>query len=457
MNTVTKYTYWGVMTIYLFLLTTSCQNFVEIPTPPDQLLKSNLFTTDVSANSTIAGIYSEMMESSVFNGTFPISGGLCADELGRGGVDQTYDQFQQNNIQIDNSVNLTVWTDCYKFIYYANSILEGLANADQISTETRERLIGEAKLIRAICNFYLVNLWGDTPLVTTTDYRINSVTPRTDTEIIYRQIIADLQDAKERLPTAYIGQDRARPNKYAAMAMLARVYLYTMDYEHAEEEAESIIESHVYSLDNINEVFLKESTETIWQLIPVKNNYTPIAFRLIPSNELTIPDYPLTEKLVDSFEQGDLRKQYWTDYNTIEGIDYYYPYKYKVTLGGMLTEYFIVFRLSEQYLIRAEARARQDNLTAALKDLNTVRARAGITTVSGVSDQAEVIGRIAQERFVELFTEWSDRWLSLKRTNQADDVLSLIKKNNWQPTDIFWPIPQTQINANPYLSQNEGY
>ena len=163
----------------------------------------------------------------------------------------------------------------------------------------------------------------------------------------------------------------------------------------------------------------------------------------------------MSPQLMNAFESGDLRMQNWVGDTTIGTNTYYYPFKYKVKTSATLTEYSMVLRLAEQYLIRAEARANQNDLSEAASDLNIIRNRAGLNDFA-VTDQNTILRAIQHERQVELFTEWGHRWMDLIRTNQATPVLSLIK-TDWQATDTLYPIPQGEIQIDPHLTQNEGY
>ena len=89
--------------------------------------------------------------------------------------------------------------------------------------------------------------------------------------------------------------------------------------------------------------------------------------------------------------------------------------------------------------------------------INAVRHRAGLDKLADNLDKNEFEFAMEHERQVELFTEWGHRWLDLKRTNRADAVLGPIKAPNWQPTDMLYPIPQTQIANDPNVHQNPGY
>jgi hypothetical protein len=118
-----------------------------------------------------------------------------------------------------------------------------------------------------------------------------------------------------------------------------------------------------------------------------------------------------------------------------------------------------MLRLAEQYLIRAEARAQQSDLTGALADLNAIRARAGLPGSTAMS-QTEILNAIQKERRVELFTEGSHRFFDLRRTKNLDAVMtkvSPLKGGSWEPFEQWWPIPLTDVQNNKSLLQTPGY
>ncbi|RZK62672.1 MAG: RagB/SusD family nutrient uptake outer membrane protein, partial [Pedobacter sp.] len=260
-------------------------------------------------------------------------------------------------------------------------------------------------------------------------------------------------------------------------SLQARAFLYQKKYVEAEAAATKVIDqSSIYSLGILESVFLKNSSETIWALQPVNVgvNTHEAGVYLLPADgpNNTYPVYT-SSYLMNSFEVGDDRKNKWMGSVTVKiGANtntYPYPAKYKAAYnpgGTTVTEYTIVLRLAEQYLIRAEARNEQGNSSGAAADLNTLRAkRRTVPTVLIPNPLADFSSSLTQndlriavihERQVELFTEWGHRWLDLKRTNRADEVLSGLKPN-WRPTSILFPIPQTQILLNPSLLQNDGY
>jgi hypothetical protein len=300
--------------------------------------------------------------------------------------------------------------------------------------------------------------------VTTTDYRTSAVASRIPTAKVYEHIITDLKDAQNLLAEDYSFSDgeRTRPNKWTAIALLARAYLYVQDWNNAETHSTILIENHAYRLvPDLNAVFLRNSDEAIFQL---KSTYVPGGVNTFDAEAFIPSGIPttvaLTSQFVGAFEPGDKRSGEWVNSITVNDITYYFPHKYKVKAGSSsppITEYLMLFRLAEQYLIRAEARTHQDNNAGALADLNDIRSRAGLTSLIS-STKGDLLLTIEQERRVEFFAEFGHRWLDLKRTNRADIVLGAIKALNWQPTDALFPIPLTELQRNANLNpQNPGY
>lgn len=435
----------------------SCKKFIEIDPPRTDLIKSTVFTSHATANAAMMDIYYEMNRTGFASGSstsITYFATYSSDEQVNYSI-QFNQEFNDNELAPDNPFILSLWSEMYKTIYKANAVIEGVAASQNISENLKKQLEGEAKFIRAFCHFYLVNLWGNVPLITTTDYRTNAAQPRTPTAEVYQQIIADLKDAQTLLPDnyAHANNERVRANKGTATALLARVNLHIGDWANAETEATKIIQNTVlYGLiADLNAVFRKNNTEAIFQL---HNTFLPgdfLTFRVFsdgPSNGAFRPEF------INNFELNDQRLTSWVrSITAVNGITYFFPGKYKFLSIG--AEYSTIFRLAEQYLIRAEARAQLNNISGAQADLNVIRSRAGLGNTSA-GDKPSLITAIEHERIVELFTEQGLRWLDLKRTGRADAVLAPIKGSTWQSTDVLYPIPEYQI-LNSSLTQNAGY
>jgi starch-binding outer membrane protein, SusD/RagB family len=447
--------------IYLIViacLLCSCTKMIEADLPDNLIESKQVFSNDQTAISAALGVYAQLRTTnlSIFNGGTSLYTALSSDELNNTTSSTVADPFSLNALQPTNPTVNNFWSSAYSTIYQVNSSLEGLSQSSKITDSVNRQLTGEMKFIRAFCYFNLVNLFGDVPLINSTDYRINSAQPRTATSSIYSQVITDLTDAKQLLKTTYPSANRSRANKWTASALLARIYLYTGDWVNAENEASSIINSGLYSLPvNLNNVFVTTSPETIFQ-VANDNANTAEGAALIPSSTTIKPTYAITSSLLNAFESNDGRKTAWLSSNTISGQPFYYPFKYKLRLSTPLNESEIVLRLAEQFLLRAEARVHLNKLTEAAADLDVIRVRAGLSPTSAM-DAPSLLLAIEKERRTELFTEWGHRWFDLKRTGHTDSVLKALKGSNWQTTDILYPLPQTQLDLNPKLMQNPGY
>lgn len=461
-----KLTYKTILpgSLLLALSLASCEKYLTLDNPKDKLETSSVFADSATASKALVGIYSDMTDVIPnFLATETRCAGFAADDLKTNSSSPPIQEFYMNNIRSDNTFLPTMYNELYQDIYQANSIIEGVTASPGISSSEKKILTGEAKFLRAFFFFYLVNNWGDVPLTVTTDYRANETMARTPAAEVYKQIIADLTEAQENLGAGYLTPERCRPNKWAATALLARAYLYTRNWTKAEAEATKVIGAGTYlPLPALSAVFFKTSQETIFQLYPSSNEVDGSncydGFFFIPNlTNASIPGYAISSNFYADFETGDNRRSQWIGTKTVSSVAHYFPYKYKVKTGTPATEYNVVLRLAEQYLIRAEARAQLNDVPGAVQDLNIVRARAGLGGLAVSLTQPQAIAAVEAERKHELFCEWGHRWLDLKRTGRADPVLSVVKGSNWQATDTLWPLPIQQLLTNPKLIQNPGY
>lgn len=445
----------AIMTASLFL--TSCEKFVELGAPPTQVHYEDAFATDASAKAVVLGLYVSATSSNI-SGLTTFYTGISADDLQYNAADAGLLEFANNGLLNTNGYVANVWSNLYQLIKNTNNAIAGLEASNTITPSVKDQLIGEAKFMRAYAYLYLVNLYGDVPLHLKDDLAVNEEgsLPRTGVEQIYSQITTDLLDAEDRLATAYQGAFRARVNKHAASALLARVYLYRGDFEKAEVYATKVLQASDYNLASPTANFTNTSDEIIFQLANL-TGVTTFGSTYVTA-ETIIPAYSLPEAVYNSFEtspQVDLRHENWVSKKTISDKTYYAITKYKAH-AGTGDEYHVVLRLAEQYLIRAEARANQNNMSGAKEDIDAVRARAGLGELSSGLTKEQMLLAVETERLYELFGEYGHRWLDLKRTNRATAALSPIKES-WKSTAVLFPIPNAQILMNRNLTQNPGY
>ncbi|MFV8326203.1 RagB/SusD family nutrient uptake outer membrane protein [Flavobacterium sp. ZS1P14] len=448
----------SLLAVCFFLF--SCDSFVEVGLPGSQLTGEAVFEDTVTATAAMAGLYAKMRDNGLLAGNATGAScylGLYTDE---------FDYFQQNAVSTFYNNALfagepgvsDIWNQSYNQIYSANAIMQGVSHCASLPEAQKKQLRGEVLFIRALLHFYLLNLYGDIPYITTTDYKQNSTVSRMPADRVYGLIVEDLNEAIGLLSEDYVSPERTRPNRSAARALLARVYLYTGSYAQAANAASAVINSTLYAWEtDLDKIFLKESSTTIWQFMPNAPGVNTAEGDLYLFEGGPPPIVGLNPNFVDAFEPNDQRKVHWTRAVTDGTTTWYMACKYKQessTAGSV--EHSIVFRLAEQYLIRAEARAYQGDLIGAKEDLNLIRTTAGLASISAVTAE-DIIADILHQRRFELFTEFGQRFFDLKRTGTLNQTLSL-SKPGWNATDALWPLPALELGANPNLNpQNPGY
>jgi hypothetical protein len=480
----------------LLILSSGCKKFVDAGLPDNELASTTVFSTDETALGAMTGLYSTLISNSLLLTSYSCMPAMSADELTNYSDDAATVQLYSNSISVSTSTTDLLWTTAYQVIYMANAAIQGVQQSTTLTAPVAAQVMGEAEFMRAFFYFNLVNQYGAVPLVTTTDYVTNESMKRSAPADVYAQIVSDLKDAQTKLTDNYmdgtgaVTTNRIRPNKDAVTALLARTYLYTGNWAAADSQATAVINNSAeYSLDSLNSVFLAGSTEAIYQLEPsgIGGENTPEGYWYIltsdPSNSSTVTTgkiATISSALLNAFEPGDNRAADWVgSYN--DGTNtYFFPYKYKQGNYGSasVTEYSMVLRLGEQYLVRAEAEIEEGQTDAGVADLNTLRSRAraaASTTVpnplpalpNGLSKTAAMTA-LVQERRIELFSELGHRWYDLKRMpglsnpsgSLADEVMpaaTAAKGGTWNDEWELYPVPLTDMESDPNLVQNPGY
>ncbi len=463
---------WGFIVIfrkcYLLYLTmlmgclTACSDFVEVDLPKNQLSAPSVFEDPSIAESAIHGVYYQMRTSGLVSGKgLNVPMGLYTDELDYYRFDrgEPLENYKNHTVRADNLLVEGFWNDTYSQIYTVNSIISGVESSVSLTLEERRQFKGEALFVRAYLHLLLVELFGDIPYITVTDYTVNRDVLRMPKVLVYSNIITDLNLAIDLLPESDFSGERVRPYTAVAEAVLARAYLYTEQWTLAEAMANRVIVKFGALESDLSKVFLKEASGTIWQFKPnEEGDNTSEGARFIFTT--TPPfDIAVSDLLLDAFESDDLRQSSWLKEvrNTTGTETWYHAFKYKEQDNTENSvEYSIQLRLAEQYLIRAESRAHQGDVSGAQADINAVRNRAGLSNTLA-NTLNELLDAILQERRVELFTEQGHRWFDLKRMGKAAEVLREIKPN-WKDTHILLPIPDEELTLNPnLLPQNDGY
>lgn len=462
---------------WIYILTTlllsGCEKIVGIDAPRNELIKATIFEDDETAKSALVALYYQLEETGFASGSLSgvhYYGGFSADELSYIGniSNTTVVEIQTNTISPSNDAVANYWSHAFKVIYHANALLESLTESGGLSKDLRHRIRGESLFVRAFTHFYLVNLFGDIPYIRTTNYKINSQVNRVPTKEIFQLIKSDLLEAKDLLKKDYTesANERIFATRPAAESLLSRLYLYDGDWINAELMSTSLIENdELFNLVNLEDVFKANSKEAIWQLKPRNGRATKEGSNFIPHpSRFQYTKYAeLSDEVLSSFESEDARYKEWVgEFIDENGVKFHFPFKYKIggTNNPPFSEYSMVFRLAEQFLIRAEARAHLDKLSEAISDIDVIRARAKLPLIREINPQItkdELFFIIERERRVELLAESGHRWFDLKRTGRAQEVLSR-HKVRWRKEALLFPIPENELLVNHNLfPQNPGY
>ncbi len=345
----------------------------------------------------------------------------------------------------------------------ANFILERLPSVPGVTEAERNEVTATAHFLRGYAYFVGLYTYGGIPIVTGTDITINRSVARGSASEVLALIQQDFEAASsDVLPEEPVNAGFV--STYAVKAARARLALYLENWAEAESLTTEIIDSEQYVLtESFTELVDTDFTDEAILEVGYTVNDDPgtdanfglndlfVGRReIIPSNEAVIA--------LNSDEAGDRFTTLSFDLSELGGTDN----GWSVAKYGTADEdnnNVVVFRLGEMYLIRAEARARQNKLfgsNGALEDINVLRTRANASIALG-SSQEQVLQIIERERLYELAYE-GHRWYDLVRTGRAGTVMSAFN-SNWEETFELWPIPLREIQNNPLLSgaQNPGY
>lgn len=443
------------------MLFSSCEDFIEIDFPRTQVSAENIYNDPALVDAVLADIYVQMRDHSLFSGGLNGTGvllGLYTDELQNWNTSNTsYHNFYTNTLIPSETLLLSIWSKNYKIIYQCNSVIEGVTASKTIDEIQKKRLIGEALFVRTLTFFYLTQIFGEIPYPINTDYRINNTLSKQNEAEIKKLLLMDAEETLSLLEGVQSDHLNIRPSQSAVETLLAKLNLYTENWNQAIHFSDKIINNPLFKLEpDVNKVFLKESKSTVWQLKSGlegqnTNEAQSYIFTAIPP-----PNRSISKKLWESFESGDLRKSLWIKEIGTDSERFYHSYKYKETQNTTVSkEYSIIFRLEELYYIRLEANLNLGNSQEALTDWNLLRTRYQLPIFNEVPPNWKA--RLLQERKHEFFCELGHRFFDLKRMESLDVELQQ-QKSNWKSFHAKWPLPEAELFLNTNLKpQNEGY
>src|SRR5690606_26857743 len=338
LNTMNIKIYIKIIGLSVLLTLLSCEDFVDIDSPNFQMVTEDVYSKEKTTIAAVEGIYNQLYVANFSTYGVSVLGAMSGDlVLARTDTYLPFDQHELFSINTtDAAFNQNIWSSAYNMIYMVNRALEGLENAN-INDDLRQNLQGQVLFIRAFTYFYLTNLYGDVPLLLTSDYNTNAIASRKPKEEVWLQIENDLDKAALLLntQTEYQDSERYYVNRSVVEAFKARVYLYREDWINAEIFSGKVIDrTNLYDLEeNPENTFRANSKEAIWQIAPDGvNNFVPREASqfvlLVNSTGTTITgNTAVSDDFVNSLDPLDKRRL-WVGDARSENEHAYFSKKY---------------------------------------------------------------------------------------------------------------------------------
>ncbi len=483
----------------LFLISTSvfsCKKFLDIK-PDQQLINDSAMTTIKDLKAVLDGAYDGLQSSSVAGGDVTAFGDLMSDDfevlpnrLGNFGTSEIYNG--QTSVQIGALSEM--WKQSYGVINRVNNVIKTIDNGTITGPEfesNKNIFKGECLFIRAYCNYNLLQLFalpynvdnkgGNTQpgIVLRTDPTLNGPAglskARATVEESYIAIINDLNESFNLLNAAGRQTSVDRVSAMAAKALLARVNFLTGNYANAVDAASTVINSNNYKLANEdgkdstkivnlfyttgnNVVQYLGKPEVIWQLVNTKDDnsgslfgyYFSTYFMKVKTDIMNAVD-TLDDRIIRTSTGSTVAGK--SSFTKLFTTGDWYTAKYNKVSGINYNTNIVLLRLSEMYLIKAEAAALTANSVTsdALDAFNKFKLRnygIGSYVPETTGDLNEFLSKIRFDRRIEMMGENGDRYAQLRRLKLP------LRDGSTNYAKYLFKIPQEEMASNDLMVQN---
>ncbi|MBW7847625.1 MAG: RagB/SusD family nutrient uptake outer membrane protein [Bacteroidales bacterium] len=479
-----------ILILLLVISLTACEKFLDIkPVSQGIMIDENQTTELIFKNASeleaaLMGVYDDF-RNEYFELDYFVNGDAQSDDCYAGADNPANFQIDEFSIDATNTNVSRDWRYLYGTIGKANLVFNNADSTPGVDAARKQQIKAEAAWIRAFVYFQAVQLWGDVPLqlkeITTVSYDLLPVIypqmfpTRAPVADVYQQIISDFELAAAHAPAT--AAHKGYVTKGAANAMLAKVYatIEPHQWDKVNQYCDAVIGGG-YSLlpeydmlwDNLHENSAEAIFEINYEGTPQSGNWGASMFRGLDWKKFNTP----SNDLVAAFDaEGDqIRKESSIIFLDVTGkwSDAYWPQanfpfinKYRIFTGSSPQNY-IFLRLADILLLKAEALNENGDVAGAAALVNQIRARVNLAPTPA-ADKAAMKLAIEKERRLELAFE-GHRWYDLKRTGRAIEVMNAVRGPNGtslgymvNENKLFWPIPQSEIDNNAELIQNEGY
>jgi len=493
------------------LVLTSCSEDVLDPENPNQQTAETFWETQQDAIEGTNAAYLPLNFDGMYNRTLHIAQDVRGDLAVAESPFPPWTSADNFSSPTDGTFNTLMWDQMYQGVFWSNQAIQNVPSIE-MDQQLRERLVAEAKFLRAHYYFKLVKIFRNVPLITEVIDNPNNIEqPQADPAEVWDQIIQDLKDAQTVLPESF-DDELGRATWGAATAYLGKAYLFNEQWEQADAEFEKIINSGLYELvDNPRwngDLAHENNAESIWEIqfstqvggeVPAwggtpQPNWSPRQTRSITFAPIGFgwADIEPSQFLLDEFQEEqtvngepdprlDATLFHNTPGETVYGADFQEQYgpntdqifwrKYESDIPpGESTDgsglNIRAMRFADVLLMRAETQNEMGNQAAAARLIQRVRDRANMPDREdefAQFSQQEMREQLAHERIVELAGE-GKRFDDIRRWGWLDDSEKLQELQQhdpgfegFQPGREVAPIPLNEIETNPAAEQNPGW
>ncbi len=451
-----RYNIYNYLVVLLLLVGVSCDTFEQEPV--NQIDVDGAITTNRNAQLALAGIYNAMQSGNYYGLRYLYYQDVYTDNLAHAGTFTTDQEVSNRRINPSNLQMRSTWQTMYGVIRNANFVIFSAPNIENITDAQRLAIIAEARFLRSFVYFDMLRVFGGVPLIEAfiADTENLDFSPRATSQEMYQFIIDDLTFAEANMGNTPNAPFRAR--RFAATALLARVYLQQGNNALAAQKASEVINSGVYTLQSAySDIFrIKGNNEMILEL-----NFTNVSG---DQNTLAISSDPATggqkfylrPDFFNTFQasgnSGDVRfaASVLAASNRLRVVKYF--------RSATNDDNVPLIRLAEMYMIRAEANARAAGAglltnTQIIDDINVIRNRAGLSSLlfTDLLTNEAALTEILQQRRLEFAFE-GHRYTDMQRFGIIGNLFPANEQFR-----VIWPIPLQEIEVNNSLVQNEGY
>lgn len=480
-----------ILVILAVFMQVSCNDWLEL-LPPGGLIREEFWQTKEDVDAALMGAYDAMAR---LDGLFFLFGEIRADMV-KGDVNQSGDQrrVSQNNIYPENG--MANWNRFYQVINYCNEVIKNAPLVQQIdNTFTDYQLKGlmaEAYFLRSLTYFYLVRIYKDVPLVLEptesddTDFYL----PKSDEAVVLAQIAKDLEENRNFAIAegfATLAENKGRASKAAFDALLADIALWSFDYEK--------VLQHIARIEANKEIVLMPAGKWFEMYYPGNSLESIFEFQYDQSKSQNNSLYGLTNRLSYNYDPSQralemFARRYARELVRGEDVsirrysdDDYIIWKYvgtapdgnTVRTGTLqFSANWIVYRLADVYLMKAEALSQLGRFNEAQQYINIIRDRADVGPISLPNSASAFEDAILDERALELAFE-GKRWFDLLRMGRRNNfarkekLIEIIVRNVpstqkrilavklTNPLGWYMPIFDQELERNSQLVQNPYY